>query len=323
MSSFEKFPAPTEQLKKNISRTEVEEKEDREKILESVFETAIEASWKINEGNNGIVCLFEMDKAEEEVRKALFELNAKLENKEHLANKILKIYRPGEGEKEFGLQKEFWQAVENHSEKEKMMKIPEPLVFKDIAVRTKDVQQKLNKWGFKIPTFSLPEELKSKIEREKRETLDGPMREIDFTEEELKIIHNFAAQSNFKVPEVRAEIFLMDMVEGEDLATLIYREVIKKHPGAADWGNETEGMSFDQMQDKIAQIFDFKKPGGRHARGEDKLLEEEMVKKQNAAALRKYLIEETNFKIIPEQFEKIERTINFLNSQGLFHRDLH
>ncbi len=325
MPSFEKFPSPLDQSRKNIEVTEAEKKKSREKELEVIFEEAIEFAWKVNEGNNGIVCLFEMDKAEEHIQKAFFELNERIADKGSLINKILKIYHPGEGMKEFSLQKEFWQTVENHPEKDRMMKIPEPFIFKEIPIKSKSVQKKLDKWGFKLPTFTLPEELKNKIKREKRETLNGPMREVDFTEKELEILNKFVEEEkNFKIPETRLEMFLMDNVEfGEDLATIFYQEVIKNHPGAADWGNSAEGMGIDQMQDKISQIFDFKRPGGKHVRAEDRIFEDEMVKKQNASAVRQYLIRETDFTIDKDQFEKIERTINFLNGKGLFHRDLH
>ncbi len=330
MSSFEKPSSLPDSLDKKNKVSE-RETETREDVAESVLERAIELSWKVNEGNNGIVCLLEMEKMEEGVKEALCQLNERIREKESLANKVLKIYRPGEGEKEFALQKECWESIESSPDKDKMMQIPEPLIFQDVAVKTKEAQNRLEKWGFKLPTFTLPKELAERLKEKKEEIPEGLVREIDFTEKGLKIINEFIEEEKrsdskkvkFKLPEVRAELFLMDSISGEDLATILYREVIKRHPGASDWGNSSEGMSIDQLQDKIAQIFDFKRPGGKHARGEDKIFEEEMVKRQNASEVRKYLIKETDFMIDSEQFDKIEKTITHLNKEGFYHRDLH
>lgn len=127
----------------------------------------------------------------------------------------------------------------------------------------------------------------------------------------------------------KIEIIIMDLLPGEDMATYLYRQVVKiaeQDPELAKEllhrGAKAEEMNLGELQSTVHRILDFRKPGGKHRTDHDNEVEEEAVKRDNADKLIGFL-KKRGFTINKEWIEKINNTISILHQSGIYHRDLH
>lgn len=110
-----------------------------------------------------------------------------------------------------------------------------------------------------------------------------------------------------------AEIIIMDYVDGKDLATLIYEHILKKHNFDE---HSLENMPFEDKNSKVAEILNFEFPTEKGGFGDL------ISHRDNLRKLMAYL-KKTNFQIQPEILDKIEKAIEILEKNGIFHNDLH
>jgi serine/threonine protein kinase len=106
-----------------------------ELVLDAKFEYFLFSHiQKINEGNNGII--FRLDFTEVDVDefkevKAYFE-RLGVAASDRPVVKILKIYRPGAGKKEFEMQRRAFNLVEENAAKGDLAQIPEPIFYREL-----------------------------------------------------------------------------------------------------------------------------------------------------------------------------------------------
>jgi hypothetical protein len=114
--------------------------------------------------------------------------------------------------------------------------------------------------------------------------------------------------------EEDAEIILMDFVNGKDLATYIYDFILSSN----GYDNESIlNMSFLQKQSFISTILNFEQPQNNLDDFKNIISERDNLRKMiNYLRKRKFVINE-------EVLTKIERTVEVLESNFIFHNDLH
>lgn len=120
---FPKFEIP---MKETEDRS-VEEESNLEKLSDDEIEHIIGESTYVNSGNNGVILRIDLEKIPE-LKKLIGD---KTQSK---AIKLLKVHRPGEGVKEYVIQTNAFNIVNTSPEKDKLAKIPAPLLFRDIKL---------------------------------------------------------------------------------------------------------------------------------------------------------------------------------------------
>ncbi len=123
---------------------------DMEKIIDTQIEVILQRAEKVNEGNNGIICVIDIRAIPEMdgFKKALNQKTIVLDKEQ--AVKILKIYRPGSGKREFEMQKIAYEIVSKTTEPG-IAQTPKPIIFRDIALN-EATQERLNKMGSGLNT---------------------------------------------------------------------------------------------------------------------------------------------------------------------------
>lgn len=120
----------------------------------------------------------------------------------------------------------------------------------------------------------------------------------------------------------RVEMFMMDYVPGDDVATVLYKEVIKRHEKTVDVAPHVNDLSFADLQDRVFQALNFSVPGGKSRDAGARELEMRKVFGENAEKLDTYL-ERRGFRIDPAVVAQMENTMNLFHKNGLAFRDGH
>jgi len=262
---------PAAEEKKPLSEEPPKKSEMAEDMLDLQIESMLVGeAIKVNEGNNGVIFKVAIP-LETELAETL-----KLEGEGDsvdTAIKVMKIYQPGSGEKEFEMQGMVFDICAAAKEEgTRVAEIPRPIIIRDIELS--EGSATTLKTGGVI--FS----------------------------------------------GTQAEVILMDYIEGVDLATYLYREVVKRHPKAAHIQKSVEDLSFSDLQKEAALALGYAAPGGKSHRAEEKLFEAEVVANQNAQMLVKYL-EKNDFVLDPRVVEIIKNTLDVMHEKGVYHRDAH
>lgn len=120
----------------------------------------------------------------------------------------------------------------------------------------------------------------------------------------------------------RAEMFMMDFVPGDDVATILYKEVVKRHPKTVDLLNDLNNVPFTELQDRVFQALDLRMPGGKGGNQAERDFEMNKVFNENAEKIHAYL-EKKGFHVNPAIIEQIENTVDAFHKNGLAFRDGH
>jgi hypothetical protein len=120
--------------------------------------------------------------------------------------------------------------------------------------------------------------------------------------------------------EDRAEIIIMDYIDGKDLGTIMYDFALK------NMGYEDEyivDLAYGQKEQIVGERIGFERADTESAESHEEIKSiQAMAFDQNEEKLFKYLKKE-GFKFDPIVFEKIENTMRALNQNGIYHNDLH
>lgn len=119
--------------------------------------------------------------------------------------------------------------------------------------------------------------------------------------------------------ERRAEIIMMDYVDGDDLGTLTYNFVLEQN------GYEDEyisSISYSEKEQQVGHILGFVVPDPEAGTPEEKRSAQSIAFERNETILLAYL-RKSGFKLDPEIISKIERTVRVLHENGIYHNDLH
>lgn len=123
--------------------------------------------------------------------------------------------------------------------------------------------------------------------------------------------------------EERAEILIMEFVPGIDLATLLYREALRRrYPELYPTMEDVSTMDIKTLRREIASALGFEFPGGKGATEADRAYELRRVETANAKKLCDFL-RQKGFVLPPVIVERLDRTVRCLHEGGIIHRDLH
>lgn len=128
-------------------------------------------------------------------------------------------------------------------------------------------------------------------------------------------------------PNNKVEIILMDFVEGNDLAKIIYKDVLK----CADKKEDLLSKLLLDIRDiDNLSVFDLKNHVNRllglcEVRPEDRNNQEKInaVNMENFKQIVAYLKKDRGYKFDESILEKIKNTLDALHEANLFHRDVH
>ncbi len=120
----------------------------------------------------------------------------------------------------------------------------------------------------------------------------------------------------------RVEMFMMDFVPGDDVATILYKEVAKRHEKTLDIAGHVDEMPFTELQDRVFSAVDARIPGGKARNAAERDFEMRKVYGENAEKIDAFL-EKNGFRIDMAVIEQIENTMNLFHKNGLAFRDGH
>lgn len=119
-------------------------------------------------------------------------------------------------------------------------------------------------------------------------------------------------------------ILVMDYIEGADLATILYREALKRTHEESDpyVMEEIDMMPFNELHHAVAKKLQFATPQGTsHSEGE-RIHKEERLRNENAERLFKTL-EMKGFVLPRAVLDQIKNTTDAFHKNNFYHNDLH
>lgn len=136
MDSEKIIPSAPEQQAENV-----------EKIFDSYLEAMLATHRVDNAGNNGLIMRFGLEDVPEDARAILRERGVPLD--EETAVKVLKVYSPTQGRKEYEMLQRAYDLVENAPGKDDLARVPKPILYREIDIQ-KDTQDHLNRLGARL-----------------------------------------------------------------------------------------------------------------------------------------------------------------------------
>jgi len=132
---------------------------------------------------------------------------------------------------------------------------------------------------------------------------------------------------NGKVGE-KIEVIIMDEMPGEDLATVMYREILNKvladrrlRQNVADlenWSKEDfDNMSFENLMLHVGRALKLETPTAKDIVDPMKM---RGISQRNAKKIKKHI---GYLPVLADIFERLKNTVKVLHENGLYHRDLH
>lgn len=117
----------------------------------------------------------------------------------------------------------------------------------------------------------------------------------------------------------KAQIILMDFIEGEDLMTYFYRRLLSKHPGSRFFNSpdSLKNLRFGTLEPEVAALLSFKSTQSGEA-PEQIVLKDNYNRKLLINSLAKYGIS------LPDNiFKQVANTLTVLGRNGIAHNDVH
>ena len=151
-----------------------------------------------------------------------------------------------------------------------------------------------------------------------------PKAHASYNLEISETFRKFLNDSGASLVDTSVGIVVMDYIEGADLATLLYREALKRtyREGDAYIPDELEHISFNELHRILGNKLHFATPGGKSRNENERGFEEEKVKSENAEKLFAAL-EASGFVLPPAVLEQVQNTIREWHRNNFYHNDLH
>ena len=166
--------------------------------------------------------------------------------------------------------------------------------------------------------YALCEEARSKGEKVARVPEAISMSDLNLSEDAKELLKS----EGYEFASGHADIILMDYVEGVDLATYLFQEVVKRHSKLEHLRGEAETMSINDLQIEVPLALGYSKPGGKSHREGERHFEAEKVANENAELLVRFL-EKSGFVLDPRIIEQAKGAFDAMHKGGLYHRDAH
>ena len=115
-------------------------------------------------------------------------------------------------------------------------------------------------------------------------------------------------------------VIIMDFIEGEDLATHIYKQALLLSDNFTQ--EQLDQMSFDLIHFEVEKLIGFSRPGRKGSTEGEKIYEEAIVQSKNFELLVKFL-KRKGFVLDKKILDILKKTIEILHDNRLFHNDLH
>lgn len=135
-------------------------------------------------------------------------------------------------------------------------------------------------------------------------------------------LKTFLNQKGARVTGEDVGIILMNYVRGEDLATILYKEVLRRKNDNSSSEEHIGSIPFNELHDEVANVLGFYSPGKKSPDEGERRYEETIVSSQNVEKLIKFL-KNKGFILPPKILDQIDRTVELFHKNGLFHNDLH
>jgi serine/threonine protein kinase len=120
----------------------------------------------------------------------------------------------------------------------------------------------------------------------------------------------------------KAEVILMDYVEGDDLATALFKETIRRHPKTRHLAEHAGELTFSELMTQTGDALGFAVPGGKGSTETEREFERRRVFAENTKKLYAFL-ERDGFVLDARVLEQMKRTIDALHANGVVLRDAH
>lgn len=115
-------------------------------------------------------------------------------------------------------------------------------------------------------------------------------------------------------------ILLMDWIDGEDVATHLFKEALKRKESR--YLDTIKQDNFNQLHQAVALEFEFAQAGGKATREGDRIYEQNKVESENEAKVFKYL-KSSEYKFPAKTVDQIKNTLDLFKSKGLNMWDSH
>ncbi len=115
-------------------------------------------------------------------------------------------------------------------------------------------------------------------------------------------------------------LLLMDWIDGEDVATHLFKEALKRKESR--FLETIKQGDFNQLHQAVGLEFEFAKPGGKATRAGDKIFEERKVAADNESKIYRFL-KKSGYIFPKNTLEQIRNTLDLFSSKGLEMWDSH
>ena len=120
----------------------------------------------------------------------------------------------------------------------------------------------------------------------------------------------------------RAEVLFMDAVPGKDIATILYRELLKRHPSARYLQmQDVDSWKITELSQEVSRLF-FSRLGNTNGNTKDRAQANERVFRANAETLIEEL-SNVGFHVDPRVIAIIKNTLKCLRQNGIAMLDAH
>lgn len=124
-------------------------------------------------------------------------------------------------------------------------------------------------------------------------------------------------------PSDAVEVILMDYIKGDDLATLLYKEVLRRHTSTRHFTNQDIAeMSFSDIHFEVSQALGYSEPGKKDSDTGARFHEEFKVTSANAELLINFL-SRNGFQLNTTILTQIENSLKLMHQNKTYHYDAH
>ncbi|MFA6995108.1 MAG: protein kinase [Patescibacteria group bacterium] len=143
------------------------------------------------------------------------------------------------------------------------------------------------------------------------------------------VLRNKLESDGIDLSSKKCDVLLMDFIPGDDFGSYLYKEIIKRATDR-DLLNDRELIEFREEIKTGKTQPDFTRlnevvsflVGLTYDDQQDNAINTDKIDRDNHLKIIKFL-QNKDFQLPVEKFNKIKKTLNYLNKNGIYHRDLH